>query len=80
MRLRNDSGYPLTIRRYNRKVQPTEVIDTAELVDAEGPYDPAVHGPITGFTVLDDDPAEAPSKRARPGKAAAGSTGEETAK
>jgi hypothetical protein len=77
MRLRNDGGYPLEIRRYGRTVWPGEQIDASELVDADGPYDPAKHGPITGITLLDELAPE-PAPKPKPAKTAKAASGEET--
>lgn len=69
MRLRNDTGSPLEIRRYGRTVPPGQEIDSSELVDADGPYDPDKHGVITGMTPVPEEPAPRQTT-AKPAKAA----------
>lgn len=78
--LRNISGYPLEIRRYHVVVPPGWSIDIAELVDADGPYDPDKHGVVTGFELIDDEPEDAGSKTRPSSKTKTSSAGEEQTK
>jgi hypothetical protein len=73
VKLRNVTGYPLVIRKYNRQVGPGEVVDTGELG-----HDLEKDGVITGFEPVEDDPTPAKPKAAA--KTSASEKDKETSK